>query len=307
MIAILCPGQGSQVPGFMTPWLEIESYATVISNLESVSSLPLKEYGTVSDAETIRDTAIAQPLIVAAGLASFAALRDFMPQDKKIFGTAGHSVGEITAAAVSGIFTNDQAISFVKQRGQAMKAAASLTPSSMAAVVGGDLQEVTDYVSGMGLEVANFNSAGQVVVAGSSDLIQELIKEPMAGTRVVALQVAGAFHTAFMSNAKVELASYAKNQEVLDPKFRIWTNRDGAEVHSGTGFLELMVNQVSNPVRWDLCMQSMLASGVTAIIELSPAGTLTGIAKRAMPGVEAVALKTPADLELAGELIRKHG
>jgi [acyl-carrier-protein] S-malonyltransferase len=307
MIAILCPGQGSQVPGFMTDWLAIDSYARTISQLEAVSSISLSEYGTVSDSETIRDTSIAQPLIVAAGLASLAALRDLIPEDTKFFGTAGHSVGEVTAAAVSGIFTNDQAINFVRQRGNAMKTAAALAPSSMAAVVGGELNEVTEYLSNLGLEIANFNSAGQVVAAGSKELIEKLLAEPMSGTRVVALQVAGAFHTSFMSTAKVELADFATQQEVQDPEIKIWTNRDGAEVSSGQGFIDLLVNQVSNPVRWDLCMESMVSSGVTAIIELSPAGTLTGIAKRAMPGVEAVALKAPKDLELASELIRKHG
>lgn len=307
MIAIICPGQGSQVPGFMIPWLELESYEAAITELEAHSSLELRTFGTESDAETIRNTAVAQPLIVAAGIASFAALSKMIEIDKTRFGTAGHSVGEITAAAVAGIFSNQQAINFVKQRGNAMQAAANLAPSSMAAVVGGDLDGVSAYVSNLGLEVANYNSAGQVVAAGSKMLIEKLIAEPLPGTRVVALQVAGAFHTKYMEPAKVTLADYAKTQSVSNPELKIWTNRDGSEVSSGQGFLDLVVNQVANPVRWDLTMDAMIGAGVSAIIELSPAGTLTGIAKRAMPGIEAVALKTPADLELASELIRRHG
>lgn len=304
MLVIACPGQGSQTPGFFTPWLELPAFAEVIEVASSASGLDLTTFGTISDADTIKDTAIAQPLIVSASLASFAALQ--AAGLSGFAGAAGHSVGEVAAASIAGVFDTAEAMAFVTKRGNEMAKAAGLESSSMAAVLGGERDEVVAELTKRGLFAANYNSAGQIVAAGDAAGIAELAANAPAGTRVIPLAVAGAFHTRFMEPAVAELDNYAAGVSVSDPAKTLWTNRDGSAVASGAQYLELLVSQVSNPVRWDLCMESMMAAGVTALIELSPAGTLAGIAKRAMPGVETLALKTPDQLEAAIELAKNH-
>jgi [acyl-carrier-protein] S-malonyltransferase len=305
MICIACPGQGSQAPGFMEPWLEIPVFRRSIEESAKAIDLDLIHFGTVADAETIRDTKIAQPLIVAAGIASFETLKDKLGDSLDIVATAGHSVGEITAAYVSGIFDSQTALEFVQRRGNEMADAAGLSASSMAAVVGGELDQVLAHLDSVGLFAANYNGAGQVVAAGSKDAIASLVASPPAGSRVVALQVAGAFHTSFMEPARPALKEFATQLNVNDPKFSIWSNSDGQLVGSGQKFLDLMVNQVSNPVRWDKTMESMISANVSLMIELLPGGALSGIAKRAMPNTVAIALKTPADLDKVAEAIGK--
>jgi [acyl-carrier-protein] S-malonyltransferase len=305
MICIAAPGQGSQAPGFLAPWLEIPVFKEQIEKASAVLGIDLIHYGTVADADAIRDTKIAQPLIVAAGIASYEALKQSLGEALVVSATAGHSVGEVTAAYVSGVFDSDNALKFVQQRGNEMAAAAALTPSSMAAVVGGELEAVVAHLESVGLFAANYNGAGQVVAAGSKELIEALVAAPPAGSRVIALQVAGAFHTSFMEPAKPALADFAKELDVKDPEISIWTNNDGQLVESGQKYLELMVNQVSNPVRWDKTMESMQRANVSMMVELLPAGALSGIAKRAMPNTVAIALKTPADLDKVAEAIGK--
>jgi [acyl-carrier-protein] S-malonyltransferase len=305
MICIACPGQGSQAPGFLNPWLEIPVFKEQIEKASAVLGIDLVHYGTVSDADAIRDTKIAQPLIVAAGIASHEALKQSLGENLVVSATAGHSVGEITATYVSGIFDSDNALKFVQRRGNEMAAAAALTPSSMAAVVGGELDDVVAHLESVGLFAANYNGAGQVVAAGTKELIDALVATPPAGSRVVALQVAGAFHTSFMEPARPVLAAFAKELDVQDPDISIWTNNDGSLVATGQKYLDLMVNQVSNPVRWDKTMESMQRANVSVMVELLPAGALSGIAKRAMPNTVAIALKTPADLDKVAEAIGK--
>jgi [acyl-carrier-protein] S-malonyltransferase len=305
MICIACPGQGSQAPGFLEPWLEIPVFKKSVEESAQSINLDLIHFGTVADAETIRDTKIAQPLIVAAGIASFETLKDKLVDSLDIVATAGHSVGEITAAYVSGIFDSQTALEFVQRRGNEMADAAGLSASSMAAVVGGELDQVLAHLDSVGLFAANYNGAGQVVAAGSKDAIASLVASPPAGSRVVALQVAGAFHTSFMEPARPALKEFATQLNVNDPKFSIWSNSDGQLVGSGQKFLDLMVNQVSNPVRWDKTMESMISANVSLMIELLPGGALSGIAKRAMPNTVAIALKTPADLDKVAEAIGK--
>jgi [acyl-carrier-protein] S-malonyltransferase len=305
MICIACPGQGSQAPGFLEPWLEIPVFKKSVEESAQSINQDLIHFGTVADAETIRDTKIAQPLIVAAGIASFETLKDKLGDALDIVATAGHSVGEITAAYVSGIFDSQTALEFVQRRGNEMADAAGLSASSMAAVVGGELDQVLAHLDSVGLFAANYNGAGQVVAAGSKDAIASLVASPPAGSRVVALQVAGAFHTSFMEPARPALKEFATQLNVNDPKFSIWSNSDGQLVGSGQKFLDLMVNQVSNPVRWDKTMESMISANVSLMIELLPGGALSGIAKRAMPNTVAIALKTPADLDKVAEAIGK--
>ena len=305
MLVIVCPGQGSQTPGFFTPWLELPAFREVIEIASTSSGLDLTTYGTISDAETIKDTAVAQPLIVSASLASFAALK--AAGLSAIAGVAGHSVGELAAASIAGVFDTATSMEFVAKRGTEMAKAASLAKSSMAAVLGGDRDEVVAYLEGRGLSPANYNGAGQIVAAGDLEAITALAAEPMAGTRVIPLAVAGAFHTSFMEPAVAELANYAAGLSVENPSVKLWTNKDGSEVADGSTYLNLLVNQVSNPVRWDLCMDAMVAAGVTGLIELTPAGTLTGLAKRGMTGVETLALKTPDQLDAAIAFAKNHG
>jgi [acyl-carrier-protein] S-malonyltransferase len=308
VLVIVCPGQGSQSPGFLAPWLEVPGYAERMEWLSAVAGIDLVTHGTTSDAETIRDTAVAQPLIVASGLVSLLALFPH-PADafKVVAGGAGHSVGEITAAAAAGVISAEQAMVFVRERGRAMAEASALTPTGMSAVLGGDPDEVAAALERHGLTAANMNGAGQVVAAGTLEQLAALKDDPPAKARVVPLQVAGAFHTEHMAPAVDALARYARAITTHDPRALLLSNRDGTVVHDGNEVLRRMVSQVSNPVRWDLCQQTFAELGVTGLIEIPPAGTLANLAKRTLPGVEVVALKTPADLDAARDLVERHG
>ena len=306
MIALTCPGQGAQTPGFLTPWLELDSFKNEIEKYAAVLEMDLVHFGTEADAEQIKDTKIAQPLIVAASMASHAVFVQALKDDSLFAGVAGHSVGEIAAANIAGVMSMEAALKFVKARGEQMAEASSLASSSMAAVVAGEQELVLDHLSNMGLFAANYNGKGQIVAAGSSSKIQELVANPPSGTRVVGLAVAGAFHTSFMETAKVALTSLASSIRTENPKLLLWSNSDGARVSSGDKFLELLINQVSKPVRWDKTMEAMVSDGVSAVIELLPGGTLTGIAKRAIPGVATLALKSPEDIEKAVKFVREQ-
>jgi [acyl-carrier-protein] S-malonyltransferase len=305
VLAIVCPGQGSQTPGFLTPWLELPAFRARLEGLSDVAGLDLVAHGTTSDAETIKDTAVAQPLIVAAGLAAAAVLFPDGPAASTGV-TAGHSVGEITAAAFAGVLSDHDAMVFVRERGSGMAAASALTPTGMSAVLGGDPAEVAEVLQRHGLTAANANGAGQTVAAGTLDQLAALASDPPAKARVIPLQVAGAFHTSHMAPAVDALEALARDFETNEPRLPLLSNADGSQVGSGADALDRLVRQVSSPVRWDQCMQTMLDLGVTTLIELPPAGTLAGLAKRGMPGVTTLAVKTPDDLEAAQQLIRDH-
>jgi [acyl-carrier-protein] S-malonyltransferase len=303
VLAIVCPGQGSQTPGFLAPWLEIPEVAERVTWLGAVADLDLAAHGTTSDAETIRDTAVAQPLIVTAGLAAATALG----LEPGVAGAvAGHSVGELTAAALTGVLSAEQAVVLVRERGRAMAAASAVTPTGMSAVLGGNPEEVAAAIAQHGLTAANRNAAGQVVAAGTLDQLAALAAEPPAKARVVPLQVAGAFHTAHMAPAVDVLAALARAITPGEPATRLLSNADGQAVASGADALRRIVDQVANPVRWDACSDTLRELGVTGLLELPPAGTLAGLAKRALPGVEIVALKTPDDLPGARALVEAH-
>ena len=304
MIVVVCPGQGSQTPGFLAPWLADPAAAEQLAAYSAAADVDLAAHGTESDADTIRDTAIAQPLIVAAGLLALSRLLADGRRDR-IGGIAGHSVGEITAAAGAGVLAEADAMRFVAERGRAMADAAALEATGMSAVIGADEAELTARLDELGLEPANFNGGGQVVVAGALDALERLRAEPPAGARVIPLQVAGAFHTRYMRPAVDRLGAVASGLYVSDPGITLWTNRDGSVVTSGTAFVDLLVGQVSSPVRWDKDMESFSAAGITGLIEVAPAGALVGLAKRAIKGVPTVAVKTPDDLPAAIELIEQ--
>ncbi len=296
VIVVVAPGQGSQSPGFLAPWIEDPAAREHLERLGEAAGLDLVRLGTEADAETIRRTEIAQPLIVAAGLVTLAAL------GRTVTAVAGHSVGEVTAAVAAGILDEGDGMRLIAVRGRAMAEAASARPTGMAAVVGGDEASVVARLEDLGLVPANRNGGGQIVAAGELDALDRLKAQPPAGARVIPLQVAGAFHSEVMRPAVAELRAFADTLAPRDPSARIWTNNDGSEVTSGTAFLDLLVGQVASPVRWDRTMESFAAAGITGLVELAPAGTLTGLAKRALKGVPAVAVKTPADLAAAHDL-----
>ncbi len=302
MIVVVCPGQGSQTPGFLEPWIADAESKALLETLSESAGVDLLKHGTVSDADTIRDTSIAQPLIVAAGILTLNALAE-TDHLSKTSGIAGHSVGEFTAAAGAGVLDATDAVRLVGIRGRAMADAAALVPTGMSAVIGGDEAEIVAQLNKLGLFPANYNGGGQLVVAGELSALAKLSENPPAGTRIIPLQVAGAFHTNFMRDAVETLREAAETVNTADPIKTLWTNKDGSIVTKGHDFRELLIGQVSSPVRWDKCMESFAAAGVSGIIELAPAGALVGLAKRGLKGIPTVAVKTPEDLVTARELI----
>ncbi|WP_351236197.1 ACP S-malonyltransferase [Streptomyces sp. NPDC002133] len=302
MLVLVAPGQGAQTPGFLTPWLELPGAEGRIAAWSDAIGLDLAHYGTKADADEIRDTAVAQPLLVAAGLLSASALGDVTPG-----AVAGHSVGEITAAAFAGVFDDTAALGFVRTRGQAMAEAAAVTKTGMSALLGGDPDVTVPHLEKLGLTPANVNGAGQIVAAGTMEQLAALEADKPEGVRrVVALQVAGAFHTHHMAPAVDRLDEAAEALTVADPKVPYVSNKDGRTVATGAEVVSRLVGQVANPVRWDLCMETFKELGVTALLEVCPGGTLTGLAKRALPGVATLALKTPDDLDAARALVAEH-
>ncbi|MER5193032.1 ACP S-malonyltransferase [Streptomyces sp. NPDC002755] len=306
MLVLVAPGQGAQTPGFLTPWLELPGAAARVAAWSDAIGLDLAHYGTHADADEIRDTSVAQPLLVAAGILSAAALGDISAVAPGA--VAGHSVGEITAATFAGVLDDTAALTLVRKRGLAMADAAAITETGMSALLGGDPEVSVAHLEKLGLTPANINGAGQIVAAGTLEQLAALNEDKPEGVRkVVPLKVAGAFHTRHMAPAVETLAKAAVELTPADPKIRYVSNRDGQSVATGAEILERLVGQVANPVRWDLCMETFKELGATALIEVSPGGTLVGLAKRALPGVKTLALKTPDDLDAARELIAEHG
>ncbi|MGW4545855.1 ACP S-malonyltransferase [Streptomyces violaceorubidus] len=305
MLVLVAPGQGAQTPGFLTDWLALPGAADRVAAWSDAIGLDLAHFGTKADADEIRDTSVAQPLLVAAGLLSAAALGDMA--DLAPGAVAGHSVGEITAAVFAGVLDDTAALTLVRRRGLAMAEAAAVTETGMAALLGGDPEVSTAHLEKLGLTPANVNGAGQIVAAGTMEQLAALSEDKPEGVRkVVPLKVAGAFHTRHMAPAVDKLAEAARKLTPADPKVTYVSNKDGRTVAAGTEVLDRLVGQVANPVRWDLCMETFKELGVTAIIEVCPGGTLTGLAKRALPGVQTLALKTPDNLDAARELVAEH-
>ena len=309
MLALLMPGQGAQTPGMMAPWLDSQIKSggeqenrKSLANWSLHIDLDLERLGTSASADEIKDTANAQPLIVATSLLGAKSLNL-----SKFAAVAGHSVGELTALAISGILSPSQALELVRQRGLAMAKAASQSETGMAAVLGGERDEVIAVLSQLGLTAANENGAGQIVAAGSLATLAKLGENPPAGSRVRPLAVSGAFHTSTMAPAVPVLATLVSELEIKDPKISLLSNKDGAVISDGKETLERIVGQVAGPVRWDLCMETLAKVGVTGVIEVPPAGTLVGLIKRAQPSIETFALKSPEDLAGAKEFIAKHG
>ena len=300
MLAIIAPGQGAQTPGMLSPWIEDGDSRALLIQWSDAIGLDLIHLGTHASADEIKDTAHAQPLIVAAGLLSMRAIKT----EGTFSYVAGHSVGEITAAAIAGVITPLDAMKLVRTRGVEMARAASIKPSGMAAVLGGEREVVLAAIAAAGLIAANDNGAGQIVAAGDLDSLATLAPE---GARVRPLAVAGAFHTSYMQSAVAPMRELASSIDVKDCAVGVFSNKDGAVLTDGREILDRIVDQISNPVRWDLCMTGLHNRGVTGVIELAPAGTLVGLIKRATPEIAQFALKSPADIESANEFVTSFG
>lgn len=315
MIAILAPGQGAQKPGMLAPWLERPGARERLAAFSEAAGLDLEQLGTEADAETIADTAVTQPLLVASALLSGEALlaelggtlgsADALGDDTTV---AGHSVGELAAAAIAGVLAPEQAVALAAVRGREMAAACAVEPTSMAAVLGGDEDAVLEALAARDLEPANRNGSGQIVAAGRTSDIEALAAEPPEGARVRPLAVAGAFHTRFMEPAEKALSGWvAEHREELapaDPVLALLSDADGAVVGSGAEMLDRLVAQVTLSVRWDACLQTMRDRGITGAVELTPAGTLTGMVKRQIKGTATVNVSEPEHLAAAVELVR---
>jgi [acyl-carrier-protein] S-malonyltransferase len=301
MLAIIAPGQGSQTPGMLSTWIEDGESKSLLANWSDLIALDLVALGTTADADEIKDTANAQPLIVAAGLLSARALgiTNFAI-------TSGHSVGEITVAALSGAISNEDALRLVRARGTEMAKAAHGQPSGMSAVLGGERVDVVTALSALGLVAANENGGGQIVAAGDLVALSQLAENPPAGSRVRALAVAGAFHTSYMASAVEPLRALAGTITTHAPRIQVVSNKDGEVITDGAHVLERIINQIANPVRWDLCMERLISLGVTGVIELAPGGTLVGLLKRGAPNIETLALKSADDIDKAREFAKGH-
>ena len=308
MLLIAAPGQGAQAPGFLAAWLELPGFADRLAAWSDLAGCDLIRCGSTASAEEIRDTAVAQPLLVAAAIAAADELFGGIGQATRLAAAAaGHSVGELPAGTIAGVISPEDALRLVRVRGQAMARAAAAEPTGMTAVLGGDEAEVLAAIEKHGLTPANVNGAGQIVAAGTMEQLDAFAADPPARARLMPLSVAGAFHTRHMAPAVDDLRAAAVNVTARDPFLPLLSNRDGAVVRTGADWLERIVTQVAAPVRWDKCMQAMTGLGVSAIIELPPAGTLTGLARRALPGVQLAAMKTPDSLQSARRLIAEHG
>jgi [acyl-carrier-protein] S-malonyltransferase len=300
VLIITAPGQGAQTPGFLSPWLELPGVTEQIGAWSELAGRDLVRLGTTGTAEEITDTSVAQPLLVAAALAAAGVL----PAEPDA--VAGHSVGELGAGAIAGVISAADAMRLVRVRGEAMAEACNDERTGMTAVLGGEEDAVLAAIEAAGLTPANVNGAGQIVAGGTLAQLEAFAASPPEKARLRPLQVAGAFHTRHMASAVSALAAAVAGVPAKDPAFPLLSNADGAAVTSGTAWVERVVAQVAAPVRWDQCMATMASIGVTAMLELPPAGTLTGLAKRGLRGVETLALKTPDQLDAARDLIKAH-
>jgi len=288
----------------LAPWLDAPDAAELIGAWSESVGLDLRRLGTTAEAEEIKDTAVTQPLVVATALLAAVRLRDCLPTDAP---AAGHSVGELAAAAIAGVFSPTAAVTLAQVRGREMAAACALESTGMSAVLGGKPDEVLARLAELDLEPANRNGAGQVVAAGPLAALAELEQTPPERARVKALPVAGAFHTRYMATAEKSLHAHADTLTPDDPTRPLLSNADGTVVTEGAEALRRLVAQVTRPVRWDSCMATLRELGVTAVIELPPAGALVGLVKRELKGTATLALRTPDDLDAAAALIAQHG
>jgi [acyl-carrier-protein] S-malonyltransferase len=288
----------------LSPWLELPGTAEKMASWSTVSGLDLARLGTTASAEEITDTAVTQPLVVAATLLAHQELtrRGVLADIGDDLIVAGHSVGEIAACAIAGVISADDAVALAATRGVEMAKACADEPTGMSAVLGGDEAEVLARLERLDLVPANRNAAGQIVAAGRLSALDKLAEDPPAKARVRALGVAGAFHTEFMASALDGYAAAVENVATAEPAAVLLSNRDGHPVSSAADAIEKLVAQLTRPVRWDLCSETLRQRNVKAVVEFPPAGALSGIAKRELRGVPTHAVKAPADLDGLAEL-----
>jgi [acyl-carrier-protein] S-malonyltransferase len=297
VLALLAPGQGSQTPGMLAEWLQLPGAAERFAAWSEISGLDLARLGTTATAEEITDTSVTQPLVVAATLLAHEELtkRGLLSDTDAV--VAGHSVGEIAAYAIAGIISADDAVKLAATRGAEMAKACAVEPTGMSAVLGGEEADVLARLEELDLTPANRNAAGQIVAAGSLTALSKLAEDPPAKARVRPLATAGAFHTRYMASALDGYTAAVENVTTAEPTAKLLSNADGQPVASAADAMSKLVSQLTRPVRWDLCTETLRANNVTAIVEFPPAGTLAGIAKRELKGVPTHAVKAPADLD----------
>lgn len=288
------------------PWLELDGVAARVAAWSEATGLDLAALGTTATAEEIQDTSVTQPLVVALSLIAFDELRKRvdLPAGTPV---AGHSVGELAAAAMAGVYSADDAVALAAVRGRAMAAACALEPTGMAAVMGGEPAEIIAWLAEFDLVGANINGAGQIVAAGARPALEKLAAASRPGTKVIQLKVAGAFHTRYMATAEAELRAHAVNVAVTDPALPLLSNADGTVITTGAEALARLVAQVTKPVRWDHCMATLAGLGVTTAVELPPAGTLSGLVKRELKGTVTVPLKSPDELAKVADALAASG
>lgn len=300
----MTPGQGSQTSGMYSSWITDAANKELIANYSELIDLDLLNYGTSASQAEITATNIAQPLLTALTFMSFGKLEVNL-NTNIIY--SGHSVGEFSAASLAGFYSDETAMKLVNVRGKAMaEAAASNNATGMSAVLGGDKAEVIKHIEQFDLVPANVNSNGQIVASGLLTNLEKLSENPPASTKVRKLEVAGAFHSQFMKTAESELEKEFAQLEVNKSSSIFISNKDGQIVKDSSELKSRLITQITSPVRWDLCQAKMIELGVTGMLELAPAGVLTGIAKREMPGVELFAIKSPEDIPGAQAFIDKH-
>jgi len=287
---LIFPGQGSQKPGFLKPWIENQFFRRQLEHHSEITGLDLVYLGTSADQEEISQTSVTQPLIVSASIASARTVFENSALES-FSGMAGHSVGEFSAAAVAGVLSDDQALKLVSLRARAMQQSAEKIETGMAAAIGSDPGELKNSLGE--LQIANFNGANQYVLAGGREELERIKNDPPPGFRIIPLSVSGAFHTEYMEEAKEAIREDFLEIEANNPKRVLLSNRDGKKVDSGQEFVSALLDQVSSPVRWDLCMESM--SGASTVVEAAPSGVLSNLIKKTIEGVQVYSLKSPSD------------
>lgn len=308
VLAIVSPGQGAQSPQMLRSWLEDSKGKELLEQMSDFGGIDLIGLGTNAGASEIKNTEVSQPLIISASLLS-SELLDFenLPIDRNACVVAGHSVGEFVAAKLSKALDLKTAIELVVARGKAMGiAAANHLETGMSAILGGDKDSVIKEIVKAGLVPANVNADGQIVAAGEKSRLESLMQNPPAGTKVRPLDVSAAFHTPFMTSAKNSLIQLFDSKTFSDLEIKMISNRDGEFVFSAKDLKERLLSQIDLPVRWDLCQKKFKLLGVTGLLELAPAGVLTGIAKRELPEVEVFAIKSLSDIQSARDFILNH-
>ncbi|MDJ0771121.1 MAG: ACP S-malonyltransferase [Ilumatobacter sp.] len=297
MLAFTFPGQGSQRPGMGRPWVDHESWE-LVDEASEVADRDVAALLLDADADELRDTRNAQLTTFVSSLMVLDAVERLGIEASFC---AGHSLGEYTALAATGALGFDEGVELVAERAAAMHDAGNEQPGTMAAVLGLDDDQVgvACNLADADVWVANYNAPGQVVIAGSPDGVEAAGKhaKELGAKRVMGLQVSGAFHTGFMSSARERLRGAIAAADIRDAEIPVVSNVDAKPHDRGGEWISLLSAQLSSPVRWKHCLQTLAGLGVTDFAELGPGGVLTGMAKRSVEGARTLSVATPDDLD----------